>query len=204
MPQPPKTLIFDLGGVIVPLDFQQAYSRMERLCGYPAAEIPKRIASTDLVRRFECGQIAPEPFAEQLLEIIGLNLTYAQFRELWNWIFAPGPILPDSLFRALRERFRLVLLSNTNLIHFESLSRKYPLLDLFHHRVLSYEVGVMKPSPEIYREAVRRAGCRPEECFFTDDVLPYVQAARAEGIDAVQFLSPAQLESELLSRGVEW
>jgi putative hydrolase of the HAD superfamily len=204
VPKPPKALIFDLGGVIVPLDFKQAYARMEPLCGYSAAEIPRRIGATDLVRRFECGQIEAEPFAAELLDTLGIRMTYADFRELWNWIFAPGPILPEDLFRALRERHRLVLLSNTNSIHFEVLSGRYPLLAHFHEHVLSYKVGAMKPSPEIYREAVRRAGCSAAECFFTDDVLPYVEGARSEGIDAVQFVGREQLEDELRARGVEW
>ena len=51
-------------------------------------------------------------------------------------------------------------------------------------------------------EAIKRAECRPEECFFTDDIAINVIAARSNGMDAVQFLSAAQLEEELKSRGV--
>lgn len=202
---PKKALIFDLGGVIVPLDFQQAYTRMEPLCAYSAAEIPKRIGSTDLVRRLECGQIEPEPFAHELLTLLGAKpMPYEEFQQFWSWIFRPGPILPESLFRSLREQYRLILLSNTNSMHYELLSRQYPLLDLFHEKVLSYKVGAMKPDPAIYLEAIKQAGCLPEECFFTDDVLPYVEGARQQGIDAVQFQSPEQLATELHLRGITW
>jgi putative hydrolase of the HAD superfamily len=62
----------------------------------------------------------------------------------------------------------------------------------------------MKPSPDIYAEAVRQAQCRPEECFFTDDMPGYVEAARAAGIDAVQFENSEQLQRELRARGVHW
>jgi HAD superfamily hydrolase (TIGR01509 family) len=62
----------------------------------------------------------------------------------------------------------------------------------------------MKPSPAIYREAIARAHCRPEECFYTDDVADYVAAGKREGMDAVQFESCAQIERELLARGVRW
>lgn len=201
MPKP-KALIFDLGGVIVPFDFKRAYARLAPLCGYPAAEIPKRIASTDLVTRFETGQIEPEPFVEELLDIIGVRLTYPEFCDLWTAIFLPGPIIPESLFRELRERYRLVLLSNTNAIHYRMLTGDYPLLDHFHAKVLSFEVKAMKPNPLIYREAIAQAGCLPGECFFTDDVLPYVEGARREGIDAVQFQSLDQLVLDLANRGV--
>jgi HAD superfamily hydrolase (TIGR01509 family) len=80
----------------------------------------------------------------------------------------------------------------------------YPLLRHFHDFVLSHEVKAMKPSPAIYREAIARAQCPPGECFFTDDIAAYVEAARAEGIDAVQFTSLEQLEEDLRLRGVEW
>jgi FMN phosphatase YigB (HAD superfamily) len=70
--------------------------------------------------------------------------------------------------------------------------------------VLSYEVKAMKPRPEIYRAAVECAGCRPGECFYTDDIPAYVEAARSLGIDAVQFESAAQTERELAARGIHW
>jgi len=70
--------------------------------------------------------------------------------------------------------------------------------------VLSYEVKAMKPSPAIYREAIARAQCRPEECFYTDDIPAYVEGARREGIDAVQFQSCAQLERDLAAREIRW
>jgi putative hydrolase of the HAD superfamily len=62
----------------------------------------------------------------------------------------------------------------------------------------------MKPGREIYRRAIAAAGCRPEECFFTDDIPEFVEGARREGIDAVQFQSSAQIEDELRLRGVTW
>jgi len=96
----------------------------------------------------------------------------------------------------------LVLLSNTNPIHFEMIRAAYPHLRHFHRLVLSHEVKAMKPAPEIYRAAIDAAQCRPEECFFTDDILEYVEGARLMGIDAVQFESREQIERELSARGI--
>ncbi len=103
----------------------------------------------------------------------------------------------------MKPNYRLVLLSNTNAIHFEMIRANYPLLRHFDAFVLSYEVGAMKPSPVIYRKAVEAAGCRPEECFFTDDIAEYIEGAGKVGIDAVQFESSAQIERELRGRGVD-
>jgi putative hydrolase of the HAD superfamily len=62
----------------------------------------------------------------------------------------------------------------------------------------------MKPQPEIFQAAVERAGCRPEECFYTDDIAAYAEGARRMVIDAVVFESRMQLEGEMRRRGIEW
>jgi HAD superfamily hydrolase (TIGR01509 family) len=95
-----------------------------------------------------------------------------------------------------------LLLSNTNAVHFDWIRENYPILRHFDGLVLSYEVGHMKPAPEIYREAVRLAGCRREQCYFTDDTAANVEGAIREGLDAVQFVSSDQLRSDLAARGV--
>ncbi len=58
----------------------------------------------------------------------------------------------------------------------------------------------MKPSPRIYEKAIEAAGCAASECFFTDDIEENVEAAKQMGMDAVQFLSAAQIREELSRR----
>jgi FMN phosphatase YigB (HAD superfamily) len=199
-----RSVIFDLGKVIIPFDFTRGYSALEKLCEIPAAQIPGRIGSTDLVTRLETGLIEPRDFVSQLSALLGLRVDYAQFCEIWSSIFSPDPIIPESMLESLRRRYRLVLLSNTNAIHFDMVRENYPLLRQFHALVLSHEVKAMKPSPLIYREAVARAECPAEECFFTDDIALYVDGARKEGINAVQFVSLEQLEKDMRNLGIEW
>ncbi len=199
-----KAVIFDLGKVLIPFDFKRGYEAMEKLCGHKAAEIPARIGATDLVTRFETGLIEPEEFVGRLCALLDLPVAYDQFCEMWSCIFLPEPLLPEEWIESLRKRYRVLLMSNTNAIHFPMIRDRYPILRHFDEYVLSYEVKAMKPAPEIYREAIARAGCRPEECFFTDDIAAYVEGARRMGIDAVQFQSCDQLQHELKARGVEW
>src|SRR5947199_9340637 len=90
-----RTVIFDLGKVIVPFDFARGYRAMAELCSYAPEEIPKRIGSTDLVRRFECGEVAPEPFVEQLCGLLDLHMEYAHFCEIWSSIFLPDTLIPE-------------------------------------------------------------------------------------------------------------
>jgi glucose-1-phosphatase len=199
-----RTLIFDLGKVIVPFDFSRGYRAMEGLCGIDAAEIPKRIGTTDLVIRFETGLVDPQDFVTELSDMLGLNVGYDQFCQIWSSIFLPDTLIPDDMLGSLSQRYRMLLLSNTNAIHFGMIRERYPFVRHFHDMVLSHEVKAMKPSPKIYREAIARAGCAPEECFFTDDILAYVEGARKEGIDAEQFTSLEKLQQDLRRRGVDW
>jgi putative hydrolase of the HAD superfamily len=199
-----QAVIFDLGRVIVPFDFHRGYERLAPLCGIPAAEIRGRIASTGLVERFESGGIESRDFVRELSKHLNLNTSYENFCEIWNSIFLPYTLIPEATMEGISRNYRLVLLSNTNAIHFEMIRENYPLLRHFHALVLSYEVGATKPLPLIYRRAIEAAGCHPEECFFTDDIPAYVAAARALGIDAVQFESATQIEAELRKRGVTW
>lgn len=199
-----KTVIFDLGRVIVPFDFHRAYQRIEAHCGIPAAEISGRIAPTGLVQEFESGRIEPEPFVEKLSSLLSLRLTYAEFCDVWSSIFLPETLVEEGLIEGLKKHHRLLLLSNTNAIHFDMIQANYPILRHFDSLILSYKVGAMKPAPAIYQAAIAEAKCRPQECFFTDDIPEYVEAAKKQGIDAVQFQSSEQIQEELRKRGVHW
>ena len=196
-----KAILFDLGGVLVHFDFKRAYQRLESLCPHAATEIPRVLATTGIAKRFETGLITPGEFVSEITRTLDLTVEYDDFCEMFSCIFA-DTLVPESLLEELAARYRLVLLSNTNAIHFEWIRKTYPILRHFHELVLSYEVKAMKPQPEIYEAAVAKAGCRPEECFYTDDVAEYVDGARRIGIDAVQFQDAEQLQRELRVRGI--
>jgi FMN phosphatase YigB (HAD superfamily) len=198
-----RAIILDLGKVLIDFDFRRGYQALEGLCPYAASEIPHRLATTDLVERFETGLIEPRDFVLQFSRILGLRVEYHHFCRIWSSIFTE-PLIPESMLEGLAARYRLLLLSNTNAIHFEMLRRTYSPLRHFHHWILSYEVHAMKPSSEIFQAAIERAGCHPEECFYTDDIAAYVEAAQRLGIDAVQFESREQLERELTARNISW
>jgi len=199
-----KAILFDLGRVLVHFDFVRGYQAFEALGACPAAEIPTRLAPTGLVERFETGGIEPRDFHREFSGILELDVEYGRFCSAWSSIFTHA-LLPEEMLERLAKRYRLVLISNTNALHFINIRENYGhLLRHFHDLVLSYEVGAMKPDPRIYRAAVDRAQCRPEECFYTDDILAYIAGGKAQGIDAVQFESRQQLEREMRARGIEW
>lgn len=197
-----KTIIFDMGNVIIPFDFRRGYAALEAHVDIPAAEIPGRIRETALVPELESGRMEPREFVEAINRALGAQLSYDTFCRIWSAIFLPDTLIPAELVRTLRERYRVMVLSNTNAIHFETVWAAYPILRHFDHLVLSHEVKAMKPEPAIYAAALAEAQARPEECFFTDDIPEYVEGARRAGMQAEQFLGYENLLDDLRARGV--
>lgn len=199
-----RTLIFDLGKVIIPFDWKRGYQALAEFSPCPPEEIRSRIKETGLFTTFELGLVDSGDLAQRLSAVLDMNVPFEKFRELWSSIFLPETILPDELLAGLHANYRLLLLSNTDPIHYAWVAEKYPIMRHFDHCVLSFNLGLRKPEPGIYQEAIRQAHCAPAEIFFTDDLAVNIEGARLAGIDAVQFQSLAQLQGELTSRGVRW
>jgi FMN phosphatase YigB (HAD superfamily) len=199
-----KTLVFDLGNVLIPFDWQRGYRALADHSPYSPEEIRRRIKEMTVFDPFERGEIEPRDLARKISANLEMNIGFEKFRELWSSIFLPGTLAPDAMLAGLRARRRLLLLSNTDAIHYGWVIENYPIMRHFDDRVVSFEVGFRKPEPEIYRETIARAGCLAAEIFFADDRPENVQGALEAGIDAVQFESLAQLELDLKSRGVAW
>ena len=197
-----RTIILDLGRVLVPFDFSRAYRVVSERAGIPPEEVRARIIAAQLIVPFESGQMEPAEFVLRMSQAIGVPMEYDEFSRIWSLIFLPETLIPEEWVRSLHTRYRTVLLSNTNAIHYSMLRANYPILAHFHAYVLSHEVKAMKPDPRIYAAAIEAAQCRPNECFYTDDVPEFVEAGRAAGLEAVQFQNADQLRSQLALRGI--
>jgi len=197
-----KTIIFDLGRVIIPFDFDLGYAELSRLSRMDTALIRERIRATGLVPQFETGLIEPEPFVAGIAAALGIEISVEEFRRIWNLIFLEETLIPEDLVVRLKRHYKVLLLSNTNALHFDGLAERYPLLRHFDHHVLSYKVRVMKPDAEIYLHAARLAGCEASECLFIDDLEENVKGAQAVGMQALVFHGREQLEREFQEIGI--
>ena len=198
-----KTIIFDMGNVIIPFDFRRGYAAFEQHTDLPASEISERIRATALVPELESGRMEPREFVAAMNTALGAELTYEAFREIWSSIFLPETLIPEELVVRLKENYRLLVLSNTNAIHFEMVWEAYPLLRHFDHLILSHEVKALKPDAAIYAAALAEARAEAGECFFTDDIAAYVEGARRAGMQAEQFLGYEKLLVDLRGRGID-
>jgi len=199
-----KTVIFDLGRVLVDFDFMRGYKTMSEISGLSTGEVRQRFQASGIANEFESGAITEEEFEERTQRMLGTSIPHEEFEAIWFSVFLPGTVMPEEVIEGIRRNHRTVLLSNTNAMHFRGLKQRYSILGHFDAYVLSHEVGAMKPLPAIYKAAIRAAECEPGECFFTDDVAEYAEGARRHGIDAVQFTGAGQAMEELSRRGVRW
>lgn len=197
-----RAILFDLGNVLVPVNFIRCREALAEVCVHPPKEVQRILGGSGLPRKYESGEVSSAEFFDATCRLLEMNVTYEKFTQVWGEIFSPDPIVPESLLEALRARHRMIILSNTNEMHFRLAEQRYPLLRHFDEFVLSYRVGAMKPDTRIYRSAVAAAGCPAEECFFLDDLTENVEAARGEGIDAALFTTLDQLHADLRARGI--
>jgi glucose-1-phosphatase len=192
-----KTLIFDLGNVIVRFDHSRIVQRIEQFCDFSGDDIYNQMFTSDVVRDYDSGKISSAEFFAKVKEKLNLRMSFSEFADAWNSTFDLKPILPKELFKTLAEKYRLLVLSDTNELHFEFIKRNFLLMRHFDDYVLSYKTGTLKPYPEIFQVAVEKANCLPEECFFTDDRAGNIEGAREAGINAVLFETGEKLYEDL-------
>lgn len=197
-----KVIYLDLGKVIVNFDYGVAIREIMKVTPRPLPEVMSVLNDQTLLVDYETGKVSTLDFYQTISDRLNLDLPLEEFRQLWGNMFLPEPLLSEEFLKALKSRYRLILLSNTNEIHFEFVQQKYPILSHIEEHLLSYRVGSMKPEREIYQKAIEKAGVAPQEIFFTDDRIENVEAAQQEGIQAVQFYSEGQLRNEMKCRGI--
>jgi len=156
----------------------------------------------DLVRAFDRGEISPAVFHQKVCDALGLEIEAELFFEYYENIFAVNVPVLELVRRLKAAGYRLVLLSNTDVVRYAFIKRRFPETQIFDAYVLSYEVGMLKPEPEIYFEASRRAGAETAECAFIDDLAENVEAARGVGMQALHYTPATDLAEELRKLGL--
>ncbi|MBS0971194.1 glucose-1-phosphatase [Chimaeribacter arupi] len=179
--------IFDLGNVIVDIDFRRVLGVWSNLSGVPLASLSASFSMGEAFHRHERGEISDEEFAVQLCNEMGIALSFEQFSAGWQAVFVG--LRKDTL--AIMERLRnaghrVVVLSNTNRLHSTYWPEQYPEVRAAADAIyLSQEIGMRKPEPGIYQYVLRREAVTPDQTVFFDDSLENVEAARALGIEGV-------------------
>jgi putative hydrolase of the HAD superfamily len=200
-------LIFDFGNVVGFFDYQKACNRLGTRMGVAGEVVRERLLASgfpELLEQLESGRIAPPVFAERVLGLCGVSASYEDFVRDWEdifWLNEPVALL----IRRLKSRgYRLVLGSNTNVLHATHYRRQFAAtLGLFDHFILSYEVGCLKPASRFYEACVAAAGVPASSCIFVDDLAENVEGARKAGLMALHYVDTPALVADLARVGVE-
>lgn len=197
-----KTVIFDLGGVMVTLDTGgELFGGLMRELGLDPASAMSTFWNTPDAIAYMVGEISPETFYEKTREQYGLTLSYDAFTRAWCDLFHPMTGMAE-LFARLAKGCRIGVLSDTDPLHWRRIKELVPCLQTVERPTLSYEVGCLKPAPAMYAAAVRNAGFAADECLFTDDKQSNVDGALQAGLQAVRFEGADAFAAELARRGV--
>jgi glucose-1-phosphatase len=194
-----RVVLFDLGGVLV--DFG-GVEPMRHYSGIDSEEeLWARWLACPWVRTFERGGCSAESFAAGVVADWGLRLSPGEFRSGFrNWVGGPLPGA-EALVREVRARRTVGCLSNTNRIHWEDRGSLW-LVDVFDHRFLSFEMGLVKPDPEVFCHVCEALNVAPEDVLFLDDNAPNVEAAHAAGMQARQTRGVDQARAALVEAAV--
>ncbi len=194
---PIKAIIFDLGGVLLNIDYQRTIDAFKREGVTDFEHFFTQAAQVSLFDKLDKGLIDPDDFRNELRRLSGLRIGDEQIDRAWNAMlldFPPGRI---QMLQGVRQHYRTFLLSNTNAIHYpvyrESLQKEYgfsDLSELFEKQYLSYEMGMRKPDREIFTHVLNDQELLPEETLFIDDSLQHVHGARDAGLKAAHLEVP--------------
>ena len=198
-----KAIYLDLGKVIIDYDQTIPLESLKKLSDLPLNEIKQiLVEKDDTMLRFDRGELSRIDFYKTMSRHLGLDISRDEFEKLWNSLFLPDPLISENLLLNLKRRYRLLMLSNTNEIHFEFIWEQFKIVHHIEDRLLSFELGCLKPDASIYRKAIDRAGVLPGEILFFDDKLENVEAARKAGIQAIRFEAEVHLTLAMSEIGV--
>jgi glucose-1-phosphatase len=186
-----KNIIFDLGGVILNIDYQLSIKAFQNLGIANFEMVYSQAQQERLFDLYETGHISSEDFINGICGKCGLALEKEGVIAAWNAMLLDLPMERLNLLEKLKSHYRTFLLSNTNEIHISAyskyLSEEFGFASLgnyFEKQYLSYEIGLRKPDKEVFEFVLQENGLKPGETLFIDDSIQHIEGAKSAGIDA--------------------
>jgi putative hydrolase of the HAD superfamily len=198
-----STIVFDFGNVLGFFSHRKAAEQLAVYSPLSAEDILNRFLDSDLEDDFESGRLSLPAFREIMRQRCRVRCDDEQLDRAIADMFTPNEEV-CRLVPLLKPGYRLVLLSNTNELHAVQFRRQFAdTLAHFDALVLSHEVGLRKPCPDIYAHCCQLGGSSPSECVFIDDLPANIDAARACGWHGIVYHRGLDLRRELRRLGVK-
>jgi len=199
MVTPVKNIIFDLGGVLINLNYQLTRKAFEDLGVEDFDAFYTQHAANPLFENLEVGAIEPEAFYEALREATGLALSDTQLETAWNAMLLDFPVERLAWLDQIKNKYNIYLFSNTNAIHYKAFTTIYaqtaPLIGLppdfnhfFKEAHYSHTLGQRKPEVAAFEAVLAKSGLGPAQTLFIDDTISNIEGAQKAGLQTL-FLS---------------
>jgi HAD superfamily hydrolase (TIGR01509 family) len=181
-----EALLFDLGGVVIDIDFNRVIARLAFHAGVDPTDLKGRFVPDMPYRQHEIGKLSDEAYFVSLRQMLGIDISDAQFLDGWNAIFIgemPGIAV---VLEQVAAKMPLFAFSNTNKPHVQHWSKHYEAVCRhFTEIFLSSTIGLRKPDAAAFDYVVAAIGMPAERIVFFDDVLENVEGAKACGLRGV-------------------
>lgn len=202
-PASADALLFDLGRVVLDIDFNKALACWAGHAGCAPADIAARFVRGESYRQHEIGKLDDAAYFEGLRASLGIGISDAQFLEGWNAIFAGEmPGIAPLLARA-SQRLPLYAFSNTNRPHVEYFSLAHAdVLGHFREMFLSSTIGLRKPDANAYDHVVKAIGKPASRIVFFDDLAENIEGARQRGLTTVHVTAPDDVAKAFAALGI--
>jgi len=198
-----KSIIFDLGNVLIDIDPSLTIDEIENLGGVSWNETENRAELENQIHLFEKGLITPLDFYKRTSELLELNISFEEFVEAWNKTLLDIPIERWEMIRRLSAWYSLYLLSNTNEIHIQTIFYKYKkrfrqdlLFEFMNKEYYSNCLGMRKPDKLIFEHVINDSKIKPEETLFVDDLKINIISAAELGFQTY-YLPPGEEVSKV-------
>lgn len=194
-----KNIIFDLGNVLLDVDFDKSIDAFKKLGISDSHERYSKASQQGFFRDFEKGDISGEEFLSQLHSLTQNKVNEKNLLSAWNAMLGDFPEKRINLLKRLKSRYRLFLLSNTNIIHYDIFTKKLrdqygtSLSELLEKEYYSFDLHLRKPDPEIFKYALSNSGLIAHETLYIDDTLEHIESARQSGIIAYHLIEGEDL-----------
>ncbi len=194
----PEALLFDLGGVLLDIDFDRALSVWARYSALSMAELRKSFTQDQHYERHERGEIEAEEYFDHLAKTLKLTASREQIEHGWNAIFVGEILRTRVLIESMKGILPCYAFTNTNASHMATWSKLYPdVVAAFDRIFASHELGLRKPERAAFDQIRHLTGASAAAIIFFDDLTENIQAAQEAGLQGVLVRSPEDVASVL-------
>lgn len=184
-----NAIIFDFGNVIIDLHYERSVKLFSDYSGMDSSAFDDLLVTSDVLQRFEVGSISEDEFRSEMNAILKIQLSNEQFDKAWCALLGEVSVKRLRALEALRTKFKIFVLSNTNSIHeraFNSIMHQnhgiQSLDEVVDRAYLSHHIGLKKPKVESYEYVLNSEGFQPNEVLFIDDRNDNIEGARLAGM----------------------